>query len=187
MPRKKTEAATQAGPNNGLQRYVTRKQMAALMDMSDRKLTDLVSMGLAVQGENNRQFDAQKTLNNYIGHLRKQAAGRATSNGLNLSDVRAEREAVERQISEIKLAKLRDEVLLFSEVSESWSALAGRVRQAFLAMPGKMRATIPHLTAHDAETIKRLCRDELNDLANEVEDTVIGGDRKDIESGKRRR
>jgi phage terminase Nu1 subunit (DNA packaging protein) len=161
--------------------------MAALMDMSDRKLTDLVSMGLAVQGPTNRQFDALKTIHNYIGHLRKQAAGRATSNGMNLSDVRAEREAVEKEISEVKLARLRDEVLLVSEVSEAWSAFAGKVRQAFLAMPGKMRATIPHMTAHDAETVKRLCRDELKDLANEVEDTVIGGDRKDIESGKRRR
>jgi hypothetical protein len=35
---------------------------------------------------------------------------------------------------------------------------------------------IPHLTAHDAETIRTLVKDMLNDLADEVEASVTAGD-----------
>lgn len=184
MAGKKTEKVDHVGLNTGLQQYVTRKQMAALMDMSDRKLTDLISMGLAVQGPTNRQFDALKTIHNYIGHLRKQAAGRATSNGMNLSDVRAEREVVEKHISEIKLAQLRGEVLPLPEVSEAWNAFATSVRTKFMSLPTKVRSGMPHLTAHDGEAMKKIIRGELEDLADEVEATVVGADPKVLKRGK---
>ncbi len=46
---------------------------------------------------------------------------------------------------------------------------------------------IPHLTAHDGGVLRDMCRDILLDLSEDVEATVIHGDRKDLKSGRSRR
>ncbi len=121
-----------------------------------------------------------ESLHAYLGHLREQAAGRASSGGTSLVEARSEQIKTEREISQLKLLKMRGEVLTLDEVSASWSGFASAVRAAVMTIPSKLRSTIPHLTAHDSETAKRVCRDILQDLSEEVKASVIGGSEKSI-------
>ena len=118
----------------------------------------------------------------YLEHLRKAAAGR-TSGEQSLAEERAKETQVKREIGEMKLMQLRGEMLTLSEVSASWSSFASAVKAAVLSIPSKARAKIPHLTAHDAESLKQMCRDILIDLSEEVKAAVIAANERDI-SGK---
>jgi phage terminase Nu1 subunit (DNA packaging protein) len=157
---------------------ISEAQMSALLGTNTRTVRDWAARGVLVK--NGRQYAALESLHAYIHHLREQAAGRSTANGRTLADEKAEDVRIGRQIKELKLAQLRGEVLTLDEVTESWSNFAAAVRAAVLALPGKARSTIPHLTAHDAENLKRLCRNALSDLADEVEQVTVAADAKKI-------
>jgi phage terminase Nu1 subunit (DNA packaging protein) len=159
---------------------VTEAQMAALLGIATRNVRDWASRGVLVKAGPRKGYKTVESLHNYLGSMRDQAAGRATTGGRTLADEKAEDVRIGRQIKELKLAQLRGDVLTVAEVSESWSGFATAVRAAVLGLPGKARSTIPHLTAHDAEVLKRLCRNALSDLAEEVKGVVVGADEKKI-------
>ncbi|WP_420408686.1 hypothetical protein [Hoeflea sp.] len=179
----------QAGPRGGawVPETCSKADLAVILNVSTRAVSDYHQKGYLVQAPQRGRYLTLPSIHGVIDKLRAAAAAKATSTGRSLQDERAETEALVREIKSIELAKLKGEVLLLSEVSEAWSSFAGRVKQTFLAIPGKMRATIPHLTAHDAETVKKICRDTLDELADEVEASVVGGEKKDISGGKRGR
>lgn len=162
----------------------SRGDLMVILDVSETTIANLKKKNLLVEGAARGQYLTLQSLHTYITYLREQAAGRASSTGISLSDERALTERVNRETAELRLATLRGEVLKLDEVEPSWSNFAGAIKAAALAIPSKARQMIPHLTAHDAETLKDLVRDMLNDLADEVEDTVLGADPSDVSGDK---
>lgn len=158
--------------------------LAVLLGVSTRTIRDLDQSGTIVRASGRGRFETIPSINGYLKRLRENAAGRASTTGRTLSDERAESERITRQIQEIKLAQLRGEVLTLDEVSTSWSSFASAVKSAMLSVPGRARSTIPHLTAHDADVLRQICRDILQDLAEEVDASVISGESKEIRDGK---
>jgi phage terminase Nu1 subunit (DNA packaging protein) len=162
----------------------TKRDLSVILDLSIRTLTDLAATGVLVPAPKNGTFLTIPSITAYIQKLRTAAANRADEQRNPLNDERIASERVERQIKELRLAQLKGEVLTVDEVSESWSNFASTVKSAVLTIPSKARTTIPHLTAHDAETIRTLVTDILNDLADEVEASVIGGNPSDVKAKK---
>jgi len=158
--------------------------LSVILNVSTRTITDYDQRGLLVRAETRATYQTLPSIHGVLKELREQAAGRGTSTGYNLADERAKTEMVSRELQEIKLKQLKGEVLTLDEVSQSWSRFAAIVKQSVMSLPSKVRATIPHLTAHDGELVRDLCREILEDAAEEVEDTVIGGDRDDIQPSK---
>ncbi|RWM29415.1 hypothetical protein [Mesorhizobium sp.] len=158
--------------------------LAHLLGISVRSVSDWDQKGVFVRAVGRGRFETVASVNGYTAALREQAAGRASATGQSLTDERALTEKVIRQIKERELAKLTGETLTLGEVTESWSMFAQTVRAAVLSIPGKARSTIPHLTAHDADVLKHLCRDILMDLAEEVEAAVVSGVPEEISGEK---
>ena len=100
----------------------SRADLAEIMKLAPQNVSKLAQNG--VISKYGSRYKPKEALADYIEHLREQAAGRATSTGANLSDERAQNEKIERQIKEIKLKQLRDEVLTVDEVSEDWALLS---------------------------------------------------------------
>ncbi|MDO6964004.1 hypothetical protein [Rhizobium alvei] len=150
--------------------YCSKADLAVLFGVSIRTISDLDQRGLISRAEKRGLYLTKPSIEAYIGSLRKTAAGRTEETKSKLTDERLATERVTRQISEMKLAELRGETLTLDEVSEAWAKIASFMKTAVLALPSKARAQIPHLTAHDAETLKSLVKDVLNDLADEIED-----------------
>jgi hypothetical protein len=69
---------------------------------------------------------------------------------------------------------MRGEVLTIDEVTEAWGQLMQSTRINFMSLPGKARQQLSHLTAYDAQVLKRLCVDVLTAIAEEVEQGVVG-------------
>lgn len=151
-------------------------ELAHILGIAPRNVRDWAQRGVLVKATTKGRYQTLPSIQAYISHLRESAAGRATSGGKTLADEKAAQVRVQTEISEMKLAALRGEMLTLSDVRASWSQFALAVRSTVLSLPTSARSVIPHLTAHDGETLKRLCRDKLTDLAKEVEAIVIEGD-----------
>lgn len=160
----------------------TKADLSVILGISLRSLTDLDTKGILVRAPKRNLYLTKPSMDAYLGRLRQTAAGRSEEVRNPLADERLANEKLVRQMNEIKLAQVKGEVLTLDEVSESWTAFAAQVKSAVLTIPGKARTSIPHLTNHDGETLKKMCRDVLNDLANEVEAGVIGGNKNDVKS-----
>jgi phage terminase Nu1 subunit (DNA packaging protein) len=154
----------------------TKTDLSVLLNLSVRALSDLDAKGVLMKAPKNGTYFTRQSVANYIEKIRAAAAGREEGQRNPLNDERVASERINRQISEVKLAQMRGEMLTLDEVTESWTKFAAVVKAAALSLPTKARTMIPHLTAHDAETIRTLVKDMLNDLADEVEASVIAGD-----------
>jgi terminase small subunit / prophage DNA-packing protein len=168
-------AAKRAGsPQERLSDTCSATELGYILDLNRRNVLDWAAKGVLVRAEGGRYLTIP-SIQAYVKSLREQAAGRATSNGA-LSEEKAKLARTQREIADIKLAQLRGDVLTLAEVAESWSKFALAVKGAVLALPTKARSAIPHLTAHDGETLKRISRDTLSELSKQIEGIVIGGD-----------
>lgn len=154
----------------------SKTELANIIGIAVRSVTDWDQKGVFTRAQGRGRYMLIASVNGYTSALREAAAARATSTGVSLTDERAMTEKVVREIKERELSKLKGETLLLAEVSESWSLFAGAVRAAMMSVPGKARSSIPHLTAHDADILKHICRDILLDLGEEVEASVIQGE-----------
>ena len=148
--------------------------------MSVRSVSDWDQKGVFTRAQGRGRFHLVASVSGYVAAIREQAAGRASATGVTLTDERALTEKVVREIKERELARLKGETMTLAEITESWSLFAGAVKAAVLSIPGKARSSIPHLTPHDADVLKHMCRDLLLDLAEEVEATVIAAEPEEI-------
>lgn len=158
----------------------TRADLAVLLGLTKQAVDKLAQSGILESAGVHGLYLTKKSVHNYAERLRMTASGRTEETRNPLTQERMQTEKITRQIKEIELAKMRGEILTLDEVAESWSNLAAAMKSAMLALPGKARTNIPHLTPHDGETLKKLVKDILNDLADEVEASVIGGNAEDI-------
>jgi phage terminase Nu1 subunit (DNA packaging protein) len=159
---------------DGIKTVCSAAEIAALTGLSLRSVSDWAQRGVLVRAGTG-QYMTVPSLLNYIGQLRENKAGRASPKRGELSEKELNQQVV-RQINEVKLAQLRGDVLTLDEVAESWGKFATAVKGAVLSVPTRARKTIPHLTPHDGETLKRICRDILTDLARRTGEMVLGGD-----------
>jgi len=159
----------------GLRDTCSEAEMAALLGISPRAVREWANKGILNKVGKGR-YETVSSLHAYIQSLRETAAGHATTSGRTLADEKAELTRIERQTKELRLAQLKGDVLTLEEVAESWTKFAQMVRGSVLSLPSKARSTIPHLTAHDGETLKRVTRDMLSELARDAAAIVVGGD-----------
>lgn len=158
----------------------TMADLSVLMNLSIRALYDMNARGKLVRGPKKGTFMTLPTLEAAWNHIRLVAAGRVKETENPVQAERLKTETVERQIREMTLKKLKGEVLTLDEVDESWSTLASHFKAVMLTIPGKARTRIPHLTAHDQETLRTMVKDMLFDLAAEIDASAIGGSGKDV-------
>ena len=158
----------------------TKAELSILLGLSIRTLTDLAAKGVLVPGTKKGTFNTKASVQAYVGNLREVAASRSEQQQSPLNSERLLTEKVIRQIKEIELAERRGEMLSLDEISENWSSFARKVKATFLGLPTKLRQKMPHLTAADGEAIRKVVRRSLQDLAKEVEASVVAGDPKDV-------
>lgn len=148
--------------------------MSRLIGINYRAVQDFAARNILVRSPG-RGLWMMQSVTSYCEHLRKLAQGHATSTGTSLADERALRERTLREIDDIKLRQMKGEFLQLDDVSQAWAGLARMFRIAVMSVPGKARASLPHLTAHDTETMKQLCREVLENLSEEIEgDGALG-------------
>jgi phage terminase Nu1 subunit (DNA packaging protein) len=122
------------------------------------------------------RYDLLPSLQKYIEHLREVASGRGGE------DEQAElaREKMlltreQREGQELKNQILRGELVEASKVTLEWARVMASIRSIWLSIPARIRTALPHLRTHEVDSIDRVVRDLLTDMAD---DTLSSGSNK---------
>lgn len=158
----------------------SKADLSLILNLSMRALSDLDAKGVLVRAPKAGTYFTVPSIKAYIDKLRMAAANRAEEQRNPLNDEKLLTERVTRQIQEMKLQQIKGEVMSIDEVTENWSDFARKVKATFLSIPTKLRQKLPHLTAADGEVMRKTVRRMLQDLAKEVEGSVIAADPADV-------
>lgn len=159
---------------------IRQDQLAALLGISEARVSQLVSDGVLLPGENGLQW-----LHAYCARLREQAAGRSSSGGLDLAQERAALAREQRASYAIKNAvalgeyapiSLLSDVLSFASqaVVDRLEALTAQIKRAAPGMDDVTRRVIDQTIASCRNEWVRSTADltaaRLAELASDVDD-----------------
>lgn len=173
--RKKTAPKRPKTPGSGRKlepRYewpdiVSADDMAALLGVTRRYVLELANENRLVRVDG--KYRLLPSIKLYGDHLRDKAAGRAERDGgSTLATEKAGLTRAQRESEELKLAAARRLVIPIGEVREGWTKFAVKVRSTLLSLPSKIRATVPHMNAKDAELVAKACRRALDEIADDL-------------------
>jgi phage terminase Nu1 subunit (DNA packaging protein) len=166
-----------------LPEIVTGAQMSVILGVNRRTMLDLAARGILVRTHRG-QYRLMDSLHRYHHHLRDKATGRAnTPTGKSLTDERAELTAVQKQREQLAFDKEMRTVLTFVEVKDGWTKFAGKTKSTILGLTSRIRFELPHLTSHDGEKIAAVCREALEEIADEISGAgdIPGADKRDLD------
>ncbi|MFP7570404.1 DNA packaging protein [Marivita sp. S2033] len=143
--------------------------LAAFLGISRTRIVQLVGDGI-LHRSGRAQFPLKKSVQAYCEKLRDSASpmgrGRSTSSNpeLNAEKLRLAKEQADK--IELRNAAARGELVKSGQVEREWASVLRDVRAAMLAVPSRCGATLPHLTAHDIQTIEVEIKNALEGLAD---------------------
>ena len=139
--------------------------LAALLDLDERTIRKFAVSGIMVRAGKG-QYALGPSVRNYVRHLREAAAGRQGLDArLNVVDESALLKREQRRNFELKNAVLANAAVPVDAIEPAWARVVRAVRSAMLAVPGRARFQLPHLTAHDAEVLAEIVRGQLEAAA----------------------
>jgi phage terminase Nu1 subunit (DNA packaging protein) len=124
----------------------TQEQIAEHLDLSKRRVQDLMIEGVLEKGA-----DLDQCRVSYIRYLRAGTAGQHTGAGLKLTDERARLAKLQADKVEIELAELRGEVVRADDVVKVMQAHIMGARARLLSLPTKLVALF---SAHARQGVK---------------------------------
>lgn len=119
----------------------TQIEIAQHLDLSTRQIRELQSIGVFTKGAT---LDEARLA--YIRRLREQAAGRAATNGLDLTSERARLAKMQADKLETELTAKRGDLISLTEAVKGWSDLVNAFRQKMLSLPVRASDSIPGIT-----------------------------------------
>lgn len=158
------EAAALVGdfPAEPIPPVSTAAEIAALVGVSASRGRELADRGVFARVGRN-QFDTRESLRRYLSDLARQAK-RPVGADLDRAKLRVQTETADKLATANAVA--RRELLPAAEVEREWTAVLRDVRAAMLAVPSRVGARVPTLTAHDVREIEREIRDALAEIAD---------------------
>ncbi len=110
----------------------------------------------------------------YTEHLRGVASGRGGEDGvLDLTAERARHAKEQADNLALKNAALRRDLVPVADVEREWITIGRQIRSGVMAVPSRVRQSLPHLTAYDSDVIDREIRDALTGLGEHDGDHEI--------------
>jgi phage terminase Nu1 subunit (DNA packaging protein) len=128
----------------------TAAQLAAMFGISERSVYNLAKKG--VLQKHGRGFALVESVRLYIAHIRGRDQNQSTIDTLRIE---------QSKLASARRAVIERDVIPVAAIEVAWDRILRTVRSAVLAIPGRARFALPHLSASDAETIAGICRDQL--------------------------
>ena len=142
--------------------------------MDERVVRRLAAEGIVIRAGRN-QYLLAPSVRNYVRHLRE-AAARRQGNELNAVDENARLKIAQRQNYELKNSILSRSAIPYEAIAPAWARVVRAIRSSMMAVPGKARFRLQHLTPRDAEVLNEIIRDQLAAAALTDEPPAINGD-----------
>jgi len=145
-------------PEGALLGYMPTFEMLILLSCTTNQFKELHKEGVVVRVGHNL-YDADRSLANLLAKLRSKGKDPEAASS------RDELATAQAQIAQLKLKKLRGEVVPLDELEAVWGEAMSRIRQAILAVPAATAFELPHLTKHDLKKLEEKHRAVLAMLA----------------------
>jgi len=129
---------------------VRQSEFAELVGITQPAVSQLQFEGTLKSGDPLRAW-----LLAYCHRLREQAAGRATTNGLNLADERAALAKAQRERVERENAVARGELRPVGDLELCLASTAARIAAILEALPGSIKRLVPELPARAVALIEQ--------------------------------
>src|ERR1700736_3371460 len=136
---------------------ITGQSLAGLLDLDVRSITELSRTGIIVGSGVRGRYLLAPSVRNYVRHLREVAAGRQ-GNELNAVDENARLKIAQRRNYDLKNSILEGSAIPYEAIAPAWARVVRAIRSAMMAVPGKARFRLQHLTPR-AEVIGEIIRD----------------------------
>lgn len=143
---------------------VNQKTLAAALGISARQVRNLREQGMFAFVQGTKKYDLTKCVSEYIEFKVKAETGGGTS--INKEKEQAEHERLKKEITKIKLRKLRKEVHEAADVEEFLNNTLLGFRSRLLSVPGKIAPQI--LNESDINRVIKLLNDEFLEVLDEL-------------------
>ena len=142
------------------------EQMATLFKCTERQIQLLAEDKIVIK-VGHGLYDFAKSTQNYVEHLRAQAAGRAgVDPDTDVASANRERSLEQAAWYRTRRLQAQKDLINVKGVRELGVRLMRGVRQAVLGLPNAIAHEMPTLNARDIAALKRLCSDLLEDMAS---------------------
>lgn len=148
-------------------------------EMDERGMAELLSLSLSMVRTKAREgvfvrsrpgrYDVEKSVRNYVVRLREMASrtgGRTSADSSDLAAQKLRLTIAQADKEETRVARERKELVSADEVEREWASILRDVRSTMMAVPSRVGATLPHLTAHDVAEIDREIKAALGSLSD---------------------
>lgn len=153
---------------------VNQKTLAEALGISSRQVRNLKEQGMFEFISDTKKYDLTKCVSEYIEFKVKSEVGSGTS--IIKEKEQAEHERLKKEITKIKLRKIRKETHEAADVEAFWTEMLLNFRARLLSVPSKIAPQILGLS--DINVIIKLLDDEmlgtLSELAEYDPDVVNG-------------
>ena len=143
-----------------LSEKVTQKVFGEVINVSQPLVSDLLRRGVIKEGQSVGEW-----IKSYCGHLREQAAGRATDSELNLATERAALAREQRLRIEMQNAVTRKEYGPIEALEIGLADCLSKVAAQLDTIPGKLKRSSNNLTADDLNHVASTIAEVRNALA----------------------
>lgn len=143
---------------------VTQKFLAECLGISPRQVRNLKTSGLFQLPAGKKKYNLESCIKEYIDFKVSDETGRRT--GADKEKISAEHEEVKKQISLLKLRKLRRELHESSDVEFYLTGMLLAFRKRLEALPQKAAIQIAGVT--DANEVMSILRKAVNESLNEL-------------------
>ncbi len=153
---------------------VNQKELAQCLGISSRRVRQLREDGLFKLSQEGRGYNLEKSIQEYIEYKVNAETGRRAS--ISKEEVQAEHEEVKKQISLLKLRKLRRELHEAADVEAYLSNMLIRFKNRLMAVPTKLAMQVSGEEDLNViiQTIKRELTAVLEELSEYDPDEIDG-------------
>lgn len=153
---------------------VNQKELAQCLGISSRRVRQLRKDGLFKLSQEGRGYNLEKSIQEYIEYKVNAETGRRAS--ISKEEVQAEHEEVKKQISLLKLRKLRRELHEAADVEAYLSNMLIRFKNRLMAVPTKLAMQVSGEEDLNViiQTIKRELTAVLEELSEYDPDEIDG-------------
>lgn len=143
---------------------VNQKQLANILGITDRRVRQLREEGFFSFAESGKKYNLEKCVQEYIEYKIKTETDRGTS--IDVEKEKAEHESIKKNISKLKLRKLKKELHEASNVEMFLNEMLINFRNRLLSIPSKVAVQV--LGEQDINRIISLLNKEMIETLEEL-------------------
>jgi len=143
----------------------SQSEISSKLGINVATFKDFVARGI-IEERDRGQYTLEECAKQYLSHLREIAAGRMTTDGLNLADERARLAKEQADAKEMENMVERGELLYMDDVIKDFEEQLMICKTKLLATPTKIAAEV--FSSRDVQEVKEIMEEAIKDALSEL-------------------